>query len=72
MLTVGAGIDRKTPSYGRDWDLGQERPRRMLLWLLQRVLRPRAIHVATPCTRWCVLGARKADAEALALVVFSV
>ena len=54
--TAGEGIDRVRPSYGHDWDLTEKAVRARARWLICELLRPRSLHIASPCTRWCVLG----------------
>ena len=42
--------------------------RARLRWLICEVLRPRALHIAAPCTDWCVIGRRSPGAGAKALL----
>ena len=71
-LSVGAGIDSRRPAYGRSWDLVRPEAQEQLEWLLTNVLKPRGLHVATPCTPWCILGANRPDKAARALLLLSV
>ena len=71
-LTRGQGIDRLRASYGQVWNLAKGPGRRRLLWLILRVLRPRGLHMATPCTKWCILGLAVPDAAAWALVALTI
>ena len=45
---------------------------RCLSWLIRCVLRPKGMHVATPCTPWCIIGVGKPDEVAWALLAFTV
>ena len=60
-LTAAEGFDCKFITYERSWHLDQEGDQADLAWLLVYVLKPKVIHLGTPCTKMCRIGARQID-----------
>ena len=60
-LRVGEGIDRNNVTYGRTWHLDRIEDQADLAWMIVHVLKPKIVHLATPCTKQCVMGSRKID-----------
>ena len=60
------------PAYGQSWDLREAFDRSRLAWLIVRVLKPRVIHLGTPCTAFSQIGRQSPSADDWSLVAFSV
>ena len=65
-------IDWNYPSYGQNWDLREPLHRGRLAWLIARALRPRVIHLGTPCTAFSQIGKQSPGADDWALVSFTI
>ena len=68
---VAPGVDRRNTTYGRVWDLTSKADRGRVALLIKRVLKPLCIHVATPCTKWSIIGGRDPQPADYALAAFS-
>jgi len=69
--TVSQGIDRRNTTYGRAWDLTSREDRSRVAFLIKKVLKPLCIHVATPCTKWSIIGKGAPSAQDFELAAFS-
>ena len=55
-IRAGEGLDNKLCAYGRYWDLSDPATIDLYSWLIANRLRPRSVHLGTPCTWLSVLG----------------
>ena len=53
---AGEGLDKKLCAYGKYWDLSDPATIELYSWLIAIGLRPRSVHLGTPCTWLSVLG----------------
>ena len=68
---VAPGVDRRNSTYGRVWDLTSKADRGRVALLIKRVLKPLCIHVATPCTKWSIIGKGDPQPKDYELAAFS-
>ena len=61
-LTAADGFDNKRVTYERCWCLETRTDQADLAWLIVYALRPKVVHMGTPCTKMCVIGEGKLDA----------
>ena len=59
--TASEGFDKYAMTYGRCWCLETPRDQEDCAWLLVYALRPKVVHLGTPCTKMSVAGSRKID-----------
>ena len=59
--TASDGFDKYAMTYGRCWCLETPRDQEDCAWLLVYALRPKVVHLGTPCTKMSVVGSRKID-----------
>ena len=57
--TAAEGFDKYCLTYERCWNLETESDQADLAWLLVYMLKPVVIHLGTPCTNMCVIGAKQ-------------
>ena len=59
--TAAEGFDNAAITYERTWHLDRHEDQADLAWLLCYVLKPKVVHLGTPCTKMCVLGKQQID-----------
>ena len=61
--TASEGFDKHAVTYERCWHLDTPTGQADCAWLIVYQLRPKVIHLGTPCTKMCLLGPRQVDKE---------
>jgi len=61
--TAAEGFDKLAITYERCWHLDQKGDQQDFAWMVTGCLRPKVLHLGTPCTRMCRMGKRDADEE---------
>ena len=59
--TASEGFDKFAVTYDRCWQLDRKTDQSDCAWLLVYSLQPKVIHLGTPCTKMCQIGAQKID-----------
>ena len=62
-LSVAEGFDKMAVTYERAWQLEDPTDRADFAWLITRALKPRVVHLGTPCTDMSVAGKRQLTTE---------
>ena len=57
--TAAEGFDKYCLTYERNWNLETVSDQADLAWLLVYILKPTVVHLGTPCTNMCVIGAKQ-------------
>ena len=65
--SVADGIERNAITYGRTWHLDTPEDQSDLAWIIIHVLKPKMIHLGTPCTKQCQIGPRTIDTATKAM-----
>ncbi len=55
------GFDERAITYERCWCLDTQTDQADFAWLITFVLRPKVVHLGTPCTKMCLIGSRDVD-----------
>ena len=55
------GFDKAAITYERPWHLDRLGDQADLAFLIVYILRPKVVHLGTPCTQMCVVGAKDMD-----------
>ena len=69
--SAAEGFDNRALTYDRHWCLETVRDQNDCAWLLVRQLRPKVVHMATPCSRMSVAGPRDIDPATAAQNAFT-
>ncbi|CAJ1358671.1 unnamed protein product, partial [Effrenium voratum] len=70
-LITSPPLDRAYPSFGRSWDFERALDRTLLAWLVRDVLKPKVLHVGTPCEKFSRIGQQDPGAMDMVLAEFS-